>query len=183
MKLKREARTKNGGALLLRSLCAQDAQQALSVCRQTAGETLNLIRYEDEWTMTLEQEAAYLKKAEDDPRSLMLGAFCGDRLVGIGSFMPCAAVDRARHRMSLGICIIKSCWGQGIGTALMQTLIAEAERTAAEQIELEVVSANERAIRLYERMGFAEFARHPHKLKYRDGTYADMILMMRKLKE
>lgn len=75
MKLKREARTKNGGALLLRSLCAQDAQQALSVCRQTAGETLNLIRYEDEWTMTLEQEAAYLKKAEDDPRSLMLGAF------------------------------------------------------------------------------------------------------------
>lgn len=181
MKFKKGIETKGGG-VLLRSLGAQDAQQALAVCRQTAGETLNLIRDADEWTMTLEQEAAYLKKAEDDPRRLMLGAFLGETLVGIGSVMPCATVDRARHRMSLGICIVKRCWGQGIGTAMMRTLIGEAKKTAAEQLELEVVSTNERAIRLYERFGFAEFARHPRKLKYRDGTYADIALMMLNLR-
>lgn len=182
MKFKTEIAIEGGEALLLRSLNAQDAQQALAVCKQTAGETLNLIRNEDEWTMTLEQEAAFLKKMEDDSRSLMLGAFLGDQLVGIGSFQPCAAVDRARHRLSLGICIVKRRWGQGIGTAMMRTLIAEAKKTAAEQLELEVVSTNDRAIRLYARFGFAEFARHPRKLKYRDGTYADIALMMLNLR-
>ena len=178
MKFKKDIPLKSGGTLLLRSLGAQDAQQALAVCKRTAGETLYLVRYEDEWAMTLEQEAAYLKKTEDDPKSLMLGAFVGDTLVGIGSFVPCAAVDRARHRASLGICILKAYWGQGIGTALMQTLIDEVKKTAVEQLELEVVSTNERAIRLYERFGFEAFGRHPRKLKYRDGTYADMVLMM-----
>lgn len=178
MKLKKELALKGGETLLLRSLGAQDARQALAVCKRTAGETLNLIRYEDEWTITPEQEAAYLKKTEDDPKGLMLGAFAGESLVGIGSFLPSAAVDRARHRATLGVCVLKAYWGRGIGTALMQTLIDEVRKTAAEQLELEVVSTNERAIRLYERFGFAEFGRHPRKLKYRDGAYADMVLMM-----
>ena len=183
MKFKKEIPLAGGEALLLRSLGVQDAQQALAVCRKTAGETLNLIRYEDEWTMTLEQEAAYLKKTEEDPKSLTLGAFLGDTLVGIASFAPCAAIDRARHRASLGICILKAYWGRGIGTALMQTLIDEVRKTAVEQLELEVVATNARAIRLYERFGFAEFGRHPRKLKYRDGTYADMVLMMLDLRD
>ena len=178
MKFKREILLKTGEPLLLRSLGPQDAQQALAVCRKTAGETLNLLRYEDEWTMTLEQEAAYLKKMEDDLKSLMLGAFLGDTLVGIGSFLPCAAVDRARHRAELGICILRAYWGRGIGTEIMQTLVGEVKKTAVEQLELEVVGTNERAIALYERFGFVEFGRHPRKLKYRDGTYADMVLMM-----
>ena len=148
MKFKKEIRLAGGETLLLRSLGAQDAAQALAVCKRTAGETLNLIRYEDEWTITPEQEAAYLKKTEDDPKSLMLGAFVDGTLVGIGSFLPCAAVDRARHRASLGVCVLKAYWGRGIGTALMQTLIGELRRTPVEQLELEVVSTNERAIRL-----------------------------------
>lgn len=183
MKLRKEIRLKGGEALLLRSLGAQDAQQALSVCKRTAGETLNLIRYEDEWTITVEQEAAYLKKVEDNPKELMIGAFVGETLVGIGSFLLCAPVDRARHRLTLGICVLRAYWGLGIGTALMQTLIEEARKTPAEQLELEVVSTNERAIRLYERFGFVRFALHPRKLKYRDGTYADMALMMLELRK
>ena len=178
MKLKKEILLKSGETLLLRSLSTQDAKQALAVCKKTAGETLNLIRYEDEWTMTTEQEETFIKKMEDDPKALMLGAFAGDALVGVGSFAPCAAVDRARHRASLGISILKAYWGRGIGTAIMQTLVGEVKKTAVEQLELEVVSTNERAIRLYEKCGFEAFARHPRKLKYRDGTYADMVLMM-----
>lgn len=178
MKLRKEIVLKDGSTLLLRSLRAEDAQEALWVCKKTAGETLNLIRYEDEWTMTLEEETAYIRRMEDGPKSLMLGAFVEGCLAGIGSFLPSAPVDRARHRATLGISILKAYWGRGIGSALMQALIDAAKGTALEQMELEAVSTNERAIQLYERFGFEAFARHPRKLKYRDGTYADMVLMM-----
>lgn len=178
MKYKRETVLKTGDALLLRSLGAQDAQEALCVCRQTAGETLNMMRYEDEWNITVEQEEEFIRRAENGPKSLMLGAFLRDRLVGIASIAPPSPVDRARHRADLGICVLKSHWGMGIGTAMMRALIGAAKETALEQLELQVVSTNEAAIRLYERFGFETFARHPRKLKYRDGRYADMLLMM-----
>ena len=72
----------------------------------------------------------------------------------------------------------KSCWGKGVGTAIMHALIEAAKTTALEQLELDVVSTNERAIRLYARCGFEEYGRRPRMMKYRDGTYADAILMM-----
>ena len=49
------------------------------------------------------------------------------------------------------------------------------------QIELEVVSANRRAISLYTKYGFQVYGTRPHGLKYRDGTYADDYLMLKPL--
>ena len=182
MKYKGEAALKDGTELVLCSLREADAQQVLALCRKTAGETRNLIRHEHEWTMTPEQEGEAIRHAQYGPKSLMLGAFVDGKLVGMGSIMPPAGVDRARHRANLGVLVLKSHWGMGVGTALLRVLIEQAKTTALEQLELEVVSTNERAIRLYERFGFAEFARHPRKLKYRDGSYADMVLMMLELR-
>ncbi|MBR3794832.1 MAG: GNAT family N-acetyltransferase [Clostridia bacterium] len=178
MKLKKRVQLKGGEEILLRSLCAADAGEALALCRRTAGETMFMSRYADEWTMTPEEEMQYIAKMECNPKALMLGAFVSGRLAGIASFVPPSPVDRARHRATLGICILKAHWGRGIGTAMLEALMDAAMETPLEQLELEVVSANERAIRLYERMGFVEFARHPRRLKYRDGYYADMVLMM-----
>ena len=112
------------------------------------------------------------------PKALMLGAFIGGRLVGVGNFRPAHPGDRARHRAVMGISVLKSHWGMGVGTAIMHALIEAAKTTALEQLELDVVSENERAIRLYTRFGFMEYGRLPHMMKYRDGTYADAVLMM-----
>lgn len=178
MKLKKQVQLAGGEEILLRSLCAADAKAALDLCRKTAGETMYMSRYADEWTITQEEEAQYIAKMECNPKALMLGAFVSGSLAGIASFVPPSPVDRMRHRATLGICILRAYWGRGIGSALMQALIDAAKGTVLEQLELEVVSSNERAIRLYERFGFAEFARHPRKMKYRDGRYADMAQMM-----
>ena len=43
---------------------------------------------------------------------------------------------------------------QGIGTALLQRVLAEARRLGARRAMLEVRASNERARRLYERLGF-----------------------------
>ena len=178
MKYRKEITLKSGESLLLCSLKPQDAQESIWLLKKTAEETLYMMRYPDEWIMTGETQREVLAQMEHAPKALMLGAFMDGHLIGIGNFRPVHPGDRARHRAGMGISILKSCWGKGVGTAMMHALIEAAKATALEQLELDVVSTNERAIRLYERFGFEVFARHPRKLKYRDGTYADMLLMV-----
>jgi [ribosomal protein S18]-alanine N-acetyltransferase len=47
-------------------------------------------------------------------------------------------------------------WGRGTGSALLEALLAEAERRGCTQVFLEVRVDNTRAQRLYRRYGFAE---------------------------
>jgi len=178
MKYKGEAPLRNGGTLILRSLHAADAEEAVRIGRRTAGETLNMMRYEDEWIITPDKEREILAEMEKAPKALMLGAFLDNRLVGMANMRPVHPGDRARHRAAVGIAILKAYWGLGVGTAMMQALIAAAKTTVLEQLELDVISTNETAIRLYRRVGFVEYGRHPRMMKYRDGTYADTLLMM-----
>lgn len=178
MKFRREHQTKSGDALLVRSLCEADAEQALYVFKKSAGETLNMMRYPDEWAMTVEQERAFIKKEELGAKSLLLGAFVGGQLVGISNFTPVSPVDRARHRAGVGMVVLRTYWHQGIGSAMMQALIEAAQQTSLEQLELSVVDTNEGAIALYKKHGFVEYGRHPRMMKYRDGRYADALLMM-----
>ena len=168
----------NGVALLLRSLRAGDEQEMIRVCRRAAGETDFMMRYPDEWIITPQDQREVIVRAEHADRALMLGAFVQGRLVGAANFRPVHPGDRARHRAGVGISILRRHWGMGVGTAMMQALIEVAKKTSLEQLELDVVSTNEKAIRLYERCGFAEYGRHPRMMKHRNGTYADTILMM-----
>lgn len=178
MKYKAEAMLRNGETLTLRSLRADDAAEMIRVCKRAAGETDFMMRYEDEWIITEQEQREAIARAEHAPRALMLGAFVQGKLVGAANFRPVHPGDRARHRAGVGISILKSHWGLGVGTAMMRALIDAAKGTALEQLELDVVSTNEAAIRLYERCGFAAYGRHPRMMKHRDGTYADTILMM-----
>lgn len=175
--MKQTCTLRDGASLTLASLRPEDAGDVLRVCRQASGETMNLMRYPDEWTITDEREAEMLRNAEDGPRSLMLGAFLEGRLIGVGSFLPLSNADRARHRAGLGVTVLKACWRRGVGEAMLRALIGAAQGTALEQLELEVVSTNESAIRLYTRCGFERYGLLPRAFKYREGGYADLLLM------
>ena len=129
MKFKRNVALKSGESCELRSLHIKDAREALAICKKAAEETRNLIRYADEWTMTEEEEAAFIKRQEDDPNALMLGAFLSGRLIGIASFAPRALVSRARHRAELGVMVLKSCWGKGVATAMIEALVEKIQDT------------------------------------------------------
>lgn len=183
MKFRRECVTKRGDPLLLRSLCAADAEAMLRLCRKGAGETQNMMRGADEWAATEAQQAAAIKRAEDGAKSLLLGAFAGGQLIGMCAMQPVQPVDRARHRAGVGLLVLRAFWRQGVGSALMQAVIEAARTTNLEQLELDVVADNLPAAALYQKHGFVEYGRHPRKIKYRDGRYADTRLMMLVLRE
>jgi ribosomal protein S18 acetylase RimI-like enzyme len=68
----------------------------------------------------------------------------------------------------------------GVGRRLVETII-EFARQRVELIQLAVVSENEQARRLYERLGFLEYGLEKRALK-QDGHYYDEVLMAKDLK-
>ena len=56
----------------------------------------------------------------------------------------------------LTIAVATTRWGKGIGSALLERLLAEADRRGCREVFLEVRADNERAQQLYRRRGFAD---------------------------
>lgn len=65
---------------------------------------------------------------------------------------------------------------------MLRAVLEAAKECGYEQAELEVVSTNTKAIRLYESEGFTIYGTRPHGMKYQDGTYADEYLMKKDLR-
>lgn len=87
-------------------------------------------------------------------------------------------LERLRHAGTMGMGIKEAYCNQGIGTELIEFLISWAKKQKdLEKICLGVVSINDRAIRVYKRMGFVEEGRQRKQIKYEDGSYGDDVLM------
>ncbi|WP_394140465.1 GNAT family N-acetyltransferase [Vibrio chagasii] len=86
---------------------------------------------------------------------------------------------RDRHRAGLGIAIHPDVHGQGVGKALMQEAINQADNWLnLVRLELEVHSDNHAAIALYERVGF-QLEGTKRLSTFKNGKYIDMLLMSR----
>jgi len=171
-------RLKDGTALTLRAACAADAATLLSLLRQTAEETPFLLREPEEITMTPAEETAFIESRLAHPRALMLVAAREDTVVGLASLMPAGPFFRQRHRCELSIALLRSVWGQGLGRAMMDTLLTVARAAGYEQAELEVDNRNHTARALYQSLGFVEYGRRPRSMKYKDGSTTDDLLMV-----
>lgn len=153
---------RTGGHLATIEVCSarpEDAEAVLSVLRITQTETDNLARDAHAPLPSVAEERTFLAETLASPRNTFLAAFLDGKLVGtanlVGSSRP-----RLAHRASIGIAVEKHAWGHGIGTALMRELISFARNAGVETIDLEVRSDNERAIHLYQNLGFTRYARY-----------------------
>ena len=152
-----------------------DAAQLLDYLKTVGAETDNLTFGADGIPYTEEQEAALLAKIRQSPHSRFFLALDGDRIVGN------ACVDgngnpRLRHRCNLAITVLRDYWGHGIGSALMEQMIAFARESGAELLTLEVRADNARAKALYRKFGFSSFGTFPKYFKI-GGQYYDVDCM------
>ncbi len=172
---------KNGKTCVLRSVEPEDAERMIAYMKIMLGETSFLMRTPEEFDYTVEGEADVLRKRRDDPRALMIVAEADGEIIAASDVTPMGAKSRTLHRATLGMSVRKDYWSMGIGSAMMERLIAHARQSGFEQIELEVVSTNRRAIGLYVKYGFQVFGTRLHGLKYADGSYADDYMMRKAL--
>ena len=88
---------------------------------------------------------------------------------------------KVRHRAEFGISLLKEYWGLGIGRALTEACIQCAKEAGYAQLELTVVAENERAIALYESVGFLEYGRNPRGFLSRTSGFQELVYMLLEL--
>ena len=168
------------GTLLLRNAETDDAEMLIEYLKQTAAETPFLANEPDEISLTVEQEQNYIESINKSEANIMLLGFLNGEYVGNCCFNSSSRL-RLCHRATLGIALYEKYTGIGIGTVMIEKCFDIAKKAGFEQMELEVASKNERAIGLYKKLGFEVCGKIPDATKYKDGTYDDLLIMVRKL--
>ena len=104
-------------------------------------------------------------------------ALVDGKVAGTAGIEAVGKKDKIKHRAELGISISKEYWGLGLGTVLTEACIQCARDAGYVQLELNVVAENTRAISMYQKLGFTEFARNPRGFRSRTGGYQELIYM------
>lgn len=181
MRYYREIQTKTGEKCILRNPAAKDAEEILAHMRLTSGETDHMLRYADEIVMPVEDERTLLERIENSPDEIMIAAEMDGKLVANGGFGPVLSCEKARHRASFGISIQRAYWGRGIGSAILAGILDSARQAGYRQVELDVVSDNERGAALYRKFGFETYGTLEHAYLLRDGSWQTLYFMVCRL--
>jgi RimJ/RimL family protein N-acetyltransferase len=83
---------------------------------------------------------------------------------------------RVVHVIHIGISILKSHWGKGVGTKLFEYMEKWAIENGTKRLELSVMTHNERGIALYKKMGFEIEGTKKASICV-NGNYVDEYLM------
>ncbi len=171
----------DGRECLLRNGTAEDGSDVYDIFMKTHEETDYLLSYPDENSMNAEEESKFLAEKTDSENEIEILAFVDGVLAGTAGIEAVGKKFKVKHRADFGISVLKDYWGLGIGAALMKACIRCAEEAGYSQLELNVVADNERAVRLYEKMGFTEFGRNPLGFNSRICGYQELVSMRREI--
>lgn len=174
---------KQGSEFIVRSADFDDGESVLNFGIEVMKDSSDvLLTMPDELDMTIEQESEWLKKTKESPSNLALVAEYNSRIIG---FLDFSAGHRKRiaHTGEFGMSVQKEFRHQGIGSALLDSLIKWASASPLiEKINLQVHATNSPAISLYKSKGFVEEGMRRFELKYGPDKYVDSILMAKWVK-
>ncbi|MDJ0974304.1 MAG: GNAT family protein [Planctomycetota bacterium] len=159
----------------IREATPDDAEAVDALNRRLDEETTFMLFEPGERTTTLEQMGERLRSlAQSDHRALLL-LEQDEEIVGFVLVLG----DRrkqVRHRGYIVIGVVQAHCGRGHGRALMEAAEAWAREHDMTRLTLTVMAHNERAIKLYERVGFEREGLLRRSLRV-DGEYVDEIAM------
>lgn len=113
----KDIKLKNGQTAHLKAPTAEDAAEIISYMKTVFGETDFLMRYPEEYVMSVEDEAKILEGLETNETSLMICCEMDGKLVGNCQLSFNQRIKTA-HRATVAISVLKDFWGLGIGTAI-----------------------------------------------------------------
>lgn len=168
---------KNGETITIRRAHKGDQGAYAAVANACYLETRFLSRCANDEPLSAEKLLYFIEDVEKSNKEILLLAVYKDTVVGYGQITSCLNREKMKHKCDLDISILKRYWNLGIGTSLMNSLIVFSRFAGYEQINLSVASDNERAIRLYKKLGFQITGKEVHAMKHSYGDYSDFVFM------
>lgn len=157
----------------IRPLRATDAAAYLELVKTTDVESDFMMQEPGERQMTvfqlvisLNSAGNYIFVAEEDGK--LIGQLVAFNMYGRNK--------RVVHVLHIGISILKSHWGKGVGTKLFEYMEKWAIENGTKRLELTVMTHNERGIALYKKKGF-EIEGTKRASICVNGNYVDEYLM------
>ena len=168
---------RDGRKVLIRCAQESEAPALLEAVRIVFLDGDGMITEADEFTKTEDDEKAWIKALNDDPKQLLLVADVDGLIVGNIDFHIKKA-RRVSHWGSFGMSVRPEWRSCGVGTALLDCLLVWARSVPEiEKVTLGVRADNHRAIALYNRHGFVQTGLEKNYLKMSDGSYVDHYTM------
>ena len=159
--------------MIIRRLRSADAAAYLELVNSTDAESDFMMQEPGERQMTPFQLIISLNTggnniflAEDDGK--LIGQLVAFNMYGRNK--------RVVHVLHIGISILKSHWGKGVGTKLFEYMEKWAIENGTKRLELSVMTHNERGIALYKKMGFEIEGTKKASICV-NGNYVDEYLM------
>lgn len=152
----------------------QDAEAIIKYLNKVGDETDFLTFGAGEFWLTIEEERECIKNLQQSGKGVMMIAKSEGIIIAQGL---CVSKEkRSAHVFELSITVAKNFWGNGIGTEMIRKMEEAVGDLGAEKITLSVCSANDRAIRLYQKLGYQEegLLKKDHKI---GNEYHDTIIM------
>lgn len=168
---------KNNKECLLRNAIEADAEEIHEVFNPTHSQTDFLRTYPDENVRDIKHEQHVLSEKERSANEIEICTVVDGHIVGTAGIEAVGEKYKVKHRAEFGISVEKEFWGIGIGRALTSACVECAKAAGYVQLELNVVSENDRAISLYESIGFREYGRNPKGFRSRKAGWQEIVLM------
>ena len=169
---------KDGRRATIRNPRESDALAMIDYLKTCARETDFLLFTEEEFDITPEQEAAFLRQLNDSKTTLMLVCEVDGELAG-----NCQIVfhhtPKTAHRGTVMIALLQRFWGLGIGSAMFDEMIRVAREKGLRQLELQVIDGNERGVALYQKKGFQVVGRIPGAYRLSDGFHDELQMVLK----
>ena len=161
----------------IRPACVQDAKD-INTIRRMPGVMENILGIPSE---TVKRSEDYLANIGENNHQFV-AVTCldnGEELVIGTAGLNISANLRTKHTATIGIMVHEDYHGVGVGTALMEALLDLADNwLMLVRLELTAFTDNEKAIHLYEKLGF-EKEGITRKAAIRNGVYTDEFIMSR----
>lgn len=152
--LPRTSTAKTGATLTIREAEPSDAPAIIGYLNEVGGESDYLTFGAGGFTKTIEEEERFIAESHEAPNQIFLTALIGSDIAGVLT-VTSSSKERVRHIGEFGMSVRARYWGQGVGSALVETTIGWAQSSGViRKLNLYVRSDNARAIGLYEKFGF-----------------------------
>lgn len=132
-----------------------DAAQLLALLTQLATESNTFTVDDGLGELTEAEERQQIEQITRTTTNVIFVAALGDELIGVGTVQ--ATDDLIKQQGEIGVAVRKQYWGAGLGSALVDEMIAWAQDySTLSQLFLTVQLRNQRAAKLYRHFGFKQ---------------------------